>query len=156
MKNCNKCGALKAFPEFYKRGDKKGLMSFCKGCWKAARVEYRKKHPERAKAVDLKVHYGISLEDYNEKFALQKGSCAICNRHQSSFKRALSVDHNHLTKELRGLLCGQCNTALGKFQESIEVLQNAIAYLNRYNSRVGDKNTTMIRQVLVKGRRVLI
>lgn len=57
----------------------------------------------------LKKLYGISPEQYNQLLEQQNNSCAICERHESQFKKKLAVDHNHLTGEIRGLLCSYCN-----------------------------------------------
>jgi len=87
---------------------------------------------------NLAFNYGMTVEDYYEMFAKQKGCCAICGRHQSEFKRALSVDHNHETGEIRGLLCDNCNLMLGKAKESIEILKSVIKYLKKH--RYGSKS----------------
>lgn len=55
----------------------------------------------------------------------QSGSCAIC--YQTS--NALVVDHDHNTGEVRGLLCGKCNTLLGMSLDSKTTLTNAVTYL---------------------------
>ena len=80
----------------------------------------------------LKRNYGISLEQYNELFARQKGCCAICDKHQSEQKRVMAVDHCHSTKAVRGLLCFECNTALGKFRDNPGYLIKAMAYLKAH------------------------
>jgi hypothetical protein len=77
----------------------------------------------------LKGEYGITLDDYNKMFADQNGCCAICNIHASMLTKSLYVDHSHETGEVRGLLCSECNLALGKFKDNITTLQNAIKYL---------------------------
>jgi hypothetical protein len=79
----------------------------------------------------LKKTYGITLDDYNTLFAKQEGKCTICNTHQSQLQKSLAVDHCHTTKQVRGLLCMTCNTALGKFKDDINLLQNAINYLKK-------------------------
>lgn len=68
--------------------------------------------------------------------AEQGGRCAICKRPFASIdakKRATSVrvDHDHATGKVRGLLCNPCNTGLGMFQDSIGVLEEALAYLQK-------------------------
>lgn len=75
--------------------------------------------------------YKITLKDYNEIFLKQKGCCAICDIHQVHIDYVLNLDHCHKTMKVRGLLCKNCNTALGKFDDNIELLQKAISYLNK-------------------------
>lgn len=79
----------------------------------------------------LKRWYGITLEQYNLIFNQQNGCCAICDQHQSNFKRALAVDHSHTTGEVRGLLCSLCNNAIGLLKEDINRLEKAKIYLNK-------------------------
>ena len=83
----------------------------------------------------LKRTYGITLDVYNQMFKKQQGSCAICEKHQSQLTHALSVDHNHRTQEIRGLLCKNCNAALGQFNgdTSSRLLRKAIGYLKENN-----------------------
>ena len=73
--------------------------------------------------------YGVTLEQWNEMFQAQGGRCAICGTHQCSTKKSFSVDHCHKTGKVRGLLCQNCNTALGKFKDDEELLHSAIRYL---------------------------
>ncbi len=91
--------------------------------------EYYKKHPEKIKHNYLLRTYGITYEEYNTLFVLQKGQCAICGAHQSELKKSLCVDHNHNTKKIRGLLCSKCNTGLGNFNDSLEMLHKAQDFL---------------------------
>lgn len=73
--------------------------------------------------------YGVSVEEYNEIFNNQEGKCAICDIPQSELKSRLGVDHNHVTNQVRGLLCHKCNLALGLLDDSIEILDRAKVYL---------------------------
>jgi hypothetical protein len=77
-------------------------------------------------------HYGISLETYNKIFETQSGSCAICGKPQNHFRRRLAVDHDHKTKQVRGLLCSYCNRAIGGFDDNISLLEKATEYLKKY------------------------
>ena len=86
--------------------------------------------------------YGITLNEYNTMLAKQGGVCAICNQPETAISRwnpsiikNLSVDHNHITGKTRGLLCGQCNTAIGRFKDDINILQLAINYLRRFDDQ---------------------
>lgn len=99
---------------------------YCKICNK----EYRDTHPRERKDIQLKLRYGISLEEYEKRVAAQNG-CDICGG-ECSTGRNLSVDHNHQTGKIRGLLCSKCNQGIGYFRDNIEALQNAINYLRKY------------------------
>ena len=87
------------------------------------------KNKEKQRIRHLKNTYGITPDDYNDMFAAQNGCCKICGKHQQEFKKALCVDHNHETGNVRGLLCNNCNTMLGKAFDNKETLYNAIKYL---------------------------
>jgi hypothetical protein len=90
---------------------------------------YHEGHKAEAKNHHLQDNFGISLKQYNELFDLQQGCCAICGAHQTKLSKALAVDHDHETGEIRGLLCSGCNFILGHAKDDIGVLANAIKYL---------------------------
>jgi hypothetical protein len=92
------------------------------------RNKWRDSHPEKTKEYRQRYKYGISPVEYDTLFQNQGGRCAIC-REES--EKPLYVDHNHKTGEVRGLLCTKCNPALGLFNDSIIILENAINYLMR-------------------------
>ena len=74
--------------------------------------------------------YGISTEQYEQMLLEQNGSCYICNKKPEG-KRALDIDHDHNTCEVRGLLCSNHNRAIGLFDDNINLLARAIEYLSR-------------------------
>ncbi len=74
-------------------------------------------------------NYGITLDDYNILFIEQNGCCKICTKHQNEFKMKLSVDHNHSTGEIRGLLCQKCNHGIGLFNEDKTIIKAVLEYL---------------------------
>ncbi len=74
----------------------------------------------------LKRQYGISSADYDALLAKQDGVCATCGKPS---EETLCVDHCHATGTIRGLLCRQCNFALGCFTDSQAAMMAAIAYL---------------------------
>lgn len=78
--------------------------------------------------------YGITPEIYDDLLVKQDGVCAICRKTCSSGMR-LAVDHEHGSGKVRGLLCGQCNTGLGKFRDSVEVLTRASEYIQRHAAK---------------------
>lgn len=77
--------------------------------------------------------YGLSDEEYRELFIQHDHRCAICGeegfRMNSRQKNTLCVDHCHKTNKVRGLLCNNCNRALGLLQDDKQRLQSAIEYL---------------------------
>lgn len=99
--------------------------------------EKRKIYRESRKIIrrnnNLQKQFGITLDDYNRLSQQQNGVCAICKNPETTKNqyglRPLSVDHNHKTGKVRGLLCSKCNTGLGQFQENKLFLLNAIIYL---------------------------
>ena len=100
---------------------------------KAKQRKYNKENPEKRKNAILKNVYGITLEQYNKIFEKQKGKCAICKRHQKELTRTLCVDHNHKTKQVRGLLCLTCNTDVSVVENR---LNEMLKYLNKYRKDV--------------------
>lgn len=72
--------------------------------------------------------YGLTPEAYAALLAEQDGGCAICGQ-AAAPNAALHVDHDHRTGEVRGLLCGHCNRALGLMLDDSDLLQAAALYL---------------------------
>ena len=114
---------------------------------------YQQRHPERHReqvskrpkytleqnrAASWKTRYRLTPEDYDRIAAEQGGRCAICRRFETRWARGrplpLSVDHDHETGEVRGLLCARCNATLGFF-ENRELFDAATEYLRRARSR---------------------
>lgn len=69
--------------------------------------------------------------DFDREYQKQQGRCGGCHRHQTELSKVLCVDHDHVTGQFRGLLCGSCNTALGMAKDSIQILNSLISYLQR-------------------------
>jgi hypothetical protein len=76
----------------------------------------------------LKRLYGLQPGEYEKILLYQCGVCFICKRPPKEGTN-LHVDHNHKTGETRGLLCWQCNGALGKFKDDSLRLINAAKYV---------------------------
>ena len=90
------------------------------------------KHTIQNYKSQLKQRFGMTLEDYDRMLMEQNGKCFICDVHHTEAVRGkLNVDHCHTSGKVRGLLCFNCNTALGKFKDDIELLEKAIAYLKK-------------------------
>ena len=80
----------------------------------------------------LKYRYNLTYDEYKDIYNNQKGKCAICGTEKIlGTKKGLLVDHDHNTNKIRGLLCTDCNSGIGKLKENIQILQNSITYLQR-------------------------
>ena len=133
-KNCNKCNIIKELKNFYfTKNQSTGTKYYHSRCVQCYNI-YDYKIDKNSK---LKKAYGISLQDYNELLTKQNGKCSICgvdnNGYYRKKLRAFAVDHCHTTSKIRGLLCSDCNTGIGLLKDNIDLLNNAIKYLN--NSR---------------------
>ncbi len=101
-------------------------------------IKWARNNPERARSYHIKSKYNITQEQYNEILVRQNYVCAICfkpetSKHQCGKVRPLSIDHNHTTGKVRGLLCHKHNMAIGVFEDDVAILENAKQYLIRNN-----------------------
>ena len=86
---------------------------------------------EKARWYNIKRRYGISQAQYEELLEEQGGKCAICKRHHTEFNKHLSVDHDHKSLCIRGLLCYSCNSRfLGRHTDS-GLFRAAAEYLEK-------------------------
>ena len=145
MKQCIKCLEYKDESKFYRDKRKNWTFTKCKSCIKGYQQDNKEKHNEscrkyywnnkndkeykRKRNEHLKRSYGITIDDYEILFNKQNGYCAICKRHQLEVKKTFHVDHCHITGKVRGLLCDDCNTGIGKLKENKFIFINAIEYL---------------------------
>lgn len=97
-------------------------------CERARR--WRLEHPEQYREQRWLRYYGINAETYHHLLESQGNRCAICGTESCASGHHMSVDHDHLTGKVRGLLCKACNMGLGKFHDSPDLLRNAIEYLS--------------------------
>lgn len=131
MKTCTKC--KQEFPEtteyfFKKKGGKNGLNAQCKKCHMEA-VRANPNFMKQQRASWLRTRYKLTPEQFETMLEQQKGRCGICKEERNE---RLCVDHDHETGEVRGLLCRQCNKALGGFRDSQELLLNAQIWLETH------------------------
>ncbi len=114
---CSTCLIEKDKSSFYPdKRQKNGLRPQCKNCCRNT-VTIRK--------------FNITIEQYNEMLEAQEHKCAICGTNKSNDTGTFPIDHCHITQKVRGLLCSNCNTALGLFKDSIVYLEQAIKYLRK-------------------------
>jgi Recombination endonuclease VII len=75
---------------------------------------------EKARAKRLMDNYKLTIEQYDRILAHQGGVCYCCGQSEPVKGRRLSVDHNHQTGQIRGLLCSRCNPILGKLERAFQ------------------------------------
>ncbi|WP_223773679.1 endonuclease VII domain-containing protein [Streptomyces sp. 135] len=113
-KRCRVCGETKPHSEWHRNSTAPdGLATRCKPC-KAA----------EGRAGHLKRQYGMTQAERDEMIAAQKGLCVICLS-----APAIHVDHCHETGKVRGVLCFNCNSGLGKLGDDPDKTRRATAYL---------------------------
>lgn len=137
-KKCVACKTLKSLSAFNKNKAKKdGLNNICRVCSQANSKKYyglnREKHINRVKEYKkanlarTKAHnLGVKQSEVETILGNSDGKCAICLK-----EKPLCVDHDHETLSVRGLLCYQCNSALGLFYDNVSSLKRAIIYLEK-------------------------
>lgn len=138
-KRCATCGISKTYSGFpLRRRTWDGLNEDCKSCACGRQQKLRRKDPEKFRGYELKSHYKLSLEQYNEMLAKQDGVCSICKTVPDGHRRNMVVDHDHKCcpekkkscgKCIRGLICDTCNRAIGMLGDCPKILRSAAAYL---------------------------
>jgi hypothetical protein len=136
-KTCKKCGEVKPLEAYYEHPrTRDGRKGSCKACDAVKTNAWRRDNPERTKAINrrvkLKKNFGITPEQYDEMLAAQGGVCASCSTDKPGGPYGIfAVDHDHSTGKVRGLLCKNCNLAIGMLGDSAEGVRKALAYLTR-------------------------
>ena len=113
----------------YRLAHPERVKAYRKKRWLAYRDSDSYRHNKRAYALR---RYGITPDQFDAMLSSQGGRCAICRKQPRGDWRNnkfLHVDHNHTTGRVRGLLCPECNTSIGKMNDSPEQLRRAAAYL---------------------------
>lgn len=150
-KTCVRCREEKSLDDFHRQQSAKdGHTSACKPCNRERASEWRRRHPERARAhVEAwcernpdraRAHrrnkqirrYGIEPTEYQVLLDAQEGKCAICGGAPDG---VLAIDHDHETGRVRGLLCRGCNTGIGQLGDNPDLLRVAADYLEEASCR---------------------
>jgi len=155
LKMCTKCNENKDLSEFSKcKRNKDGHQYRCKSCdskvdknWYTVNAKrkkelsdrWQKENPDKVKKYKLQ-KYGLTVKEHDLMLANQNNLCALCLKPETDVVpqtgeiKALTVDHCHVTGRVRGLLCGNCNRALGHFKDDPNVCDAASIYLRRFLS----------------------
>lgn len=142
MKKCTRCGKEASFytgetrckicvnelrREKYKANPSKYIAQVAK---------FRNENPEKIRDTKLKQAYGVGIDYFNAKLKEQGGVCAGCGLNRRIIWRGketeMALDHNHSTKDPRGVLCIKCNRAYGLLEENIQTMLNLIEYTKKY------------------------
>jgi len=147
-KICTECKKNVPLEMFYSRGISKRnpskllLESVCKICKRKRAITwakenptknskhtkaFRKRNPNYGRLYNIKRLYGLTEDVYNQMLEEQNNECGIC--HDELKEGKIHIDHCHSTDKVRGILCSQCNPALGSFKDDVNILQAAIDYL---------------------------
>lgn len=108
-KHCKKCDKVLPYYMFtFDRTKIDGLSSSgCRQCAASRHGEWRKRNPDSIRSGNLMRQYGITIVEYDNILSSQGGVCFLCR--QPPKKKRLAVDHDHVTGEIRALLCNYCN-----------------------------------------------
>jgi len=142
-KTCTMCGEVKPVLAYRSRGGAMThlLKSRCNTCLYKEHKRWAEENPERIQGYREKDSWtlvkrcarrGITPKQLVDRYERQEECCAICKKEIELIDSA--IDHNHVTGEFRGVLCKQCNRALGMFNDSPTVLRNAVEYLEAFGS----------------------
>lgn len=151
VKVCGRCGEEKSLEDFHMdRTRRDGLTYWCKSCrsnsikdyrsrnrekYNSYSKKWRRSNPEAEYAIVLRSRYGLTLEGYMSILEEQKYGCAICGLVPKDGDKRLHVDHDHKTGKVRGLLCNNCNTALGFLEDDSKRIEKMLSYLALHSSQ---------------------
>lgn len=109
-----------------------GIKYRSKPEYQEKRHKYNTNHRNRDRRTqyDRVRHYGLKVYEINIILLMQENKCAICKK--DFINNKFHVDHNHYTGKVREFLCHKCNLGLGHFYENINILKNAIIYLEKH------------------------
>ena len=101
---------------------------------KAYRLANLEKIKASVRSAYIKRTYGITAQEYDARIAAQNGKCEVCKNkpNGNGAKSKLHLDHCHTTQKIRGMICGNCNAALGMAKDDLVILRALVAYMERY------------------------
>lgn len=135
-KLCRRCGVVKPVGEFRKAATGKGcglgLFSYCNPCAREYRVEWGQRNRERIELSRVRRLYGLSELQWRELHERASGCCESCGVDFGG--RAPSIEHDHVSGLVRGLVCQRCNIAIGVLEDA-ELLASVREFLARDSYR---------------------
>lgn len=138
-KICNKCGVEKKLDEFYLKGNKHSeYRNTCKECWDNYTKIYKTRDYFIKNKTNInysyKTKYGITYQQKQELILKQNNKCLCCGVDFETIRRLqhICIDHDHITGVIRGVLCNNCNTALGLLHEDLERVKKLEIYIIKH------------------------
>lgn len=127
QRRCPDCLQVKGLDEFPRnKNGRDGRATYCKPCHNHRTRETAQRLYGGGRNYHLRARYGITAHDFDAMVEAQGGVCALCRE-----RKPEHVDHDHVTKQIRGILCSCCNQGLGNFRDNPASLREAISYLER-------------------------
>jgi len=114
-------------------------ISRCKDNNKKYYENNKQKVIKRSKVRRYKIDFGITLEDFDKRLSLQQNKCLGCGKELTE-KGDACLDHNHTSGKVRGILCRNCNLAIGGAKDNIEILKKVIKYIIKYNTHDAEQS----------------
>lgn len=112
---------LAAYDVAYQIENKAAIATYKADYYQRNKLHWRKKRVAK---------YGLTLKQFDDMRVAQGFACAVCDTEEWLIRDAqLHVDHDHMTGAVRGLLCSNCNMAIGIFKDDPALLHRAIQYL---------------------------
>lgn len=100
----------------------------CPGCRKDPRPGAQVR--ERARTLRA---YGLTQDDWDALVKRQQNRCAVCQTGKPGGRgERWHIDHDHVTGQVRGLLCGKCNSAIGLFRDDPDIIKAAARYVTKH------------------------
>jgi hypothetical protein len=125
FRRCPDCDTVKPLEDFpLNKSKPSGYERYCLPCHNVRCRENKIKNHGSTRQYHLKRRYKITQVDFDMLLALQGAKCAICSASDPEH-----VDHDHVSGEVRGILCFNCNGGLGQFKDDVTTMQRAITYL---------------------------
>jgi Recombination endonuclease VII len=137
-KNCSTCrqrfkNVYEANKDYYKKAAKKWVDNN-RELVRAKERAWAKANPDIIRDKMLRIHYGMTLVQWNAVFENQGKVCALCGVSESG-KRQWSTDHDHETAAVRGILCHSCNFILGRLGDSSDKIKINVERIFLYLSK---------------------
>lgn len=128
MRRCPDCQRVLALDEFVRnKNSKDGFGTYCRPCQNVRVDESRKRRHGCSRGYHLKRRYGIGADEVLAMMRQQFWCCPLCLTVLTV--QTAHVDHDHVTGEVRAILCFNCNGGLGQFKDNPTVLRRAAAYV---------------------------